>query len=125
MLMLTYGYMAMPVFGIAVILCRRGCCCSRLSPRQRRVPPVLARLASGHPIVAMVSAGVRVTINSDDPPMFATTLNGEYAVAARLLGLDDVGVGNLAKAAVRASFAERPFQEQLLAEIDAYLVGSA
>jgi aminodeoxyfutalosine deaminase len=78
-----------------------------------------------HPIVAMVSAGVRVTINSDDPPMFATTLTDEYAVAARLLGLDDVGVGNLAKAAVRASFAERPVQERLLAEIDAYLAALA
>lgn len=80
---------------------------------------------SDHPIVAMVSAGVRVTVNSDDPPMFATTLNDEYAVAARLLGLDDVGTGNLAKAAVRASFAERPYQQQLLAEIDDYLARSA
>jgi aminodeoxyfutalosine deaminase len=80
---------------------------------------------SAHPIVDLVSAGVRVTVNSDDPPMFATTLNQEYTVAARLLGLDDIGVGNLAKAAVRSSFAERPFQEQLLAEIDAYLVASA
>lgn len=80
---------------------------------------------STHPIVGMVSAGVRVTVNSDDPPMFATTLNGEYAVAARLLGLDDIGVGNLAKAAVRASFAEKPAQDRLLAEIDAYLATSA
>ncbi|HEU5484515.1 MAG TPA: adenosine deaminase [Microlunatus sp.] len=80
---------------------------------------------STHPIAAMVSAGVRVTVNSDDPPMFATTLNDEYAVAARLLGLDDVGVGNLAKAAVRASFAEKPYQDRLLVEIDAYLTGSA
>lgn len=80
---------------------------------------------TSHPIVAMVSAGVRVTVNSDDPPMFATTLNGEYEVAARLLGLDDVGVGNLAKAAVRASFAERPYQDQLLAEIEEYVARSA
>ncbi|HYI57577.1 MAG TPA: adenosine deaminase [Microlunatus sp.] len=80
---------------------------------------------SAHPIIAMVSAGVRVTVNSDDPPMFATTLNGEYAVAARLLGLDDVGVGNLAKTAVRASFAERSYQERLLTEIDAYMSRSA
>jgi len=77
-----------------------------------------------HPIVAMVEAGVRVTVNSDDPPMFATTLNDEYAVAARLLGLDDVGVGNLAKAAVRASFAERALQDDLLAAIDSYLESS-
>ena len=65
-----------------------------------------------------------MTINSDDPPMFATTLNDEYAVAARLLGLDDVGVGNLARTAVRASFAERPDQMRLLTEIDTYLAAS-
>jgi aminodeoxyfutalosine deaminase len=80
---------------------------------------------SKHPIVAMVEAGVRVTVNSDDPPMFATTLNDEYGVAARLLGLDDVGVGNLAKAAVRASFAEGSVQERLLTEIADYLAASS
>ncbi|HEY5979402.1 MAG TPA: adenosine deaminase [Microlunatus sp.] len=78
-----------------------------------------------HPIVAMVEAGVRVTINSDDPPMFATTLNQEYGVAARLLGLDDIGVGNLAKAAVRASFADKAVQERLLTEIADYVSASA
>lgn len=78
-----------------------------------------------HPIIKMVEAGVRVSINSDDPPMFATTLNQEYGIAARLLGLDDIGVGNLAKSAVRSSFAERPLQERLMAEIDGYLASAA
>ena len=77
-----------------------------------------------HPIVAMVEAGVRVTVNSDDPPMFATSLTEEYAVAARLLGLDDTGAGNLAKAAVRAAFLDRSGQDRLLAEIDAYLAAA-
>lgn len=77
-----------------------------------------------HPLIAMVEAGVRVSINSDDPPMFSTTLNREYGIAARLLGLDDVGVGNLAKSAVRASFAEHSVQERLLAEIDTYIADS-
>lgn len=80
---------------------------------------------TAHPIIAMVEAGVRVTINSDDPPMFATSLNEEYGVAARLLGLDDIGVGNLAKAAVRASFADRELQERLLTEIADYVAASA
>ena len=39
-----------------------------------------------HPLPRLVEAGLLVTINSDDPPMFGTTLNDEYAVAARLLG---------------------------------------
>ena len=32
-----------------------------------------------HPIRELVAAGVPVTVNSDDPPMFGTDLNHEYA----------------------------------------------
>lgn len=74
-----------------------------------------------HPITTFRDAGVVVTVNSDDPPMFGTTLNREYAIAADLLGLDEVGIGELAKTAVRASFAEEAFQAGLCAEIDAYV----
>jgi aminodeoxyfutalosine deaminase len=70
-----------------------------------------------HPLRSFVEAGVTVTINSDDPPMFGTTLNHEYAVAADLLGLDESGLAELAGAAVRASFAEEDVKRRLLAEI--------
>jgi aminodeoxyfutalosine deaminase len=73
-----------------------------------------------HPLPAIVAAGVPVSINSDDPPMFGTTLDEEYAVAARLLGLDARGVANLAKAAVKQSFLAAEGKSTLLAEIDAY-----
>ncbi|MFB6396761.1 adenosine deaminase [Polymorphospora lycopeni] len=73
-----------------------------------------------HPLRALVDAGVPVTINSDDPPMFGTTLNDEYAVAARLLGYGPDGVADLARAAVTASFLPAPAQARLIAEIDAY-----
>jgi adenosine deaminase len=73
-----------------------------------------------HPLPQLVAAGVPVTINSDDPPMFATTLNDEYAVAAQLLGLDRDGVADLARAAVRASFLDAPGKTLLLEEIDLY-----
>jgi len=73
-----------------------------------------------HPIVAFRDAGVTVTVNSDDPPMFGTSLNREYEIAADLLGLDEAGVAELARTAVRASFAEEPMKATLLAEIDAY-----
>ncbi|QKV92279.1 adenosine deaminase [Streptomyces sp. NA02950] len=73
-----------------------------------------------HPIRQMVEAGVIVTINSDDPPMFGTDLNTEYAVAARLLGLDAAGIAALAKNAVAASFLDAEGKARLSAEIDAY-----
>ncbi|AVZ75595.1 adenosine deaminase [Streptomyces lunaelactis] len=73
-----------------------------------------------HPIKEMVAAGVLVTINSDDPPMFGSDLNNEYAVAARLLELDERGVAGLAKNAVEASFLDEAGKARIAAEIDAY-----
>ncbi|KUF18517.1 MULTISPECIES: adenosine deaminase [Streptomyces] len=73
-----------------------------------------------HPIKQFVDAGVVVTVNSDDPPMFGTDLNTEYAVAARLLGLDERGIAALAKNAVEASFLDRAGKDRITAEIDSY-----
>lgn len=78
------------------------------------------RTLEEHPVKEMADAGVLVTINSDDPPMFGTDLNTEYAVAARLLGLDTTGLAALAKNAVTASFMDTTAKAKLTAEIDAY-----
>jgi aminodeoxyfutalosine deaminase len=77
-----------------------------------------------HPIREMYAAGVNVTINSDDPPMFGTTLNAEYEIAAQLLDLDEIGIAALARNAVRASFLSQPEQAAILDEIDAYVDSS-
>lgn len=73
-----------------------------------------------HPLRELYDAGVLVTVNSDDPPMFGTTLNREYEIAARLLDLDEQGIAELAKNAVRASFLAEQDKTALAAEIDAY-----
>lgn len=58
-----------------------------------------------HPLRQMVDAGLSVSINSDDPPMFNTTLTEEYRHAARLLGPSIDAVQGLMMMAVDASFA--------------------
>jgi adenosine deaminase len=73
-----------------------------------------------HPLPTLVGHGVTVSINSDDPPMFATTLVDEYLVAADLLALDEAGLAALARAAVRASFLGTAEQDVIIAEIDSY-----
>ena len=77
------------------------------------------RLAN-HPIREMYDAGITVTVNSDDPPMFGTTLNTEYEIAAELLDLDESGIVRLAQNAVHASYMSAPEKASLIAEIDGY-----
>jgi adenosine deaminase/aminodeoxyfutalosine deaminase len=74
-----------------------------------------------HPLPALYAAGVPLSINSDDPPMFSTTLNKEYEVAAELLALDPAGVTQLALAAVDHSFMSPAAKQSLTAEIQTYL----
>ena len=76
-----------------------------------------------HPLRQFVDAGVLVTINSDDPPMFSTTLNREYEIAADLLGLDQQGIADLARAAVDASFAPDEVKQSLRGEIADFVAG--
>jgi len=74
-----------------------------------------------HPLPTIAAAGVPFSIASDDPPMFATDLCREYAVAADLLGLDETGVADLARASIRQSFLEVGAKALLLEEVDDYV----
>ncbi|CAM01486.1 adenosine deaminase [Saccharopolyspora erythraea NRRL 2338] len=71
-----------------------------------------------HPLPWMLEEGLLVTLNSDDPPMFGTDLNGEYRAAHRM-GLDRAALTRLARNGVRASFLPERDKTALLAEIDA------
>jgi aminodeoxyfutalosine deaminase len=70
-----------------------------------------------HPLPRMLAEGLLVTLNSDDPPMFGTTLSNEYLVAASVLGLSRAQLAELAANAVRGSFLDAEAKQPLLAEI--------
>jgi adenosine deaminase len=74
-----------------------------------------------HPLPQLLEAGLIVTLNSDDPAMFASPIAGEYEVARRVFGMDDVAAADLARAGVRASFADRDTKSKLERDIDAWL----
>jgi aminodeoxyfutalosine deaminase len=78
-----------------------------------------------HPLPALWDAGVEVTVNSDDPPFFATTLTGELVHARRLLGLDRGGLAELQRRAARASFAPPARRAELLETIEGWASRSA
>jgi aminodeoxyfutalosine deaminase len=57
-----------------------------------------------HPFRALDEAGVLVTVNSDDPPLFGTTLTDEFLVLAQHWGYDADGIQRIALNAVDAAF---------------------
>jgi adenosine deaminase len=63
-----------------------------------------------HPLPLMLEAGLFVTLNSDDPPMFDTTLTDEYLRAAATFGLDSGDVRDLVMKAGSATLL--PYRER-------------
>ena len=80
----------------------------------RQVPDL-----ASHPLPRLLAEDLLVTLNSDDPPMFSTTLTQEYRQAASVLGLSRDQLADLARNGVRASFLDAAAKQALLAEIDA------
>lgn len=57
-----------------------------------------------HPIRRYMDGGLLVTVNSDDPPMFGTSITNEYRVLHEQLGFDEASLRQLSLNAVEASF---------------------
>ncbi len=59
---------------------------------------------AAHPLPRLLDAGLSVTLNSDDPPMFNTTLTDEYLKAAYTFGFDEARMMQFALDALAVSF---------------------
>jgi adenosine deaminase len=57
-----------------------------------------------HPLPALRRAGVRITLGSDDPPYFGTTIGREYALAHERLGCDLDALRDITETALDAAF---------------------
>ena len=57
-----------------------------------------------HPLPHLYAAGVALTVNSDDPPLFNTSLNDEAALLGDPFGLDVAGIDEILLNGVRHSF---------------------
>lgn len=77
---------------------------------------VLAR-PEDHPLARLLEAGVPVTLNSDDPGMFATSLEREFELAAECFNLPDETLAKFCSAAAHAAFLAEPEKQALLDEV--------
>lgn len=59
---------------------------------------------AAHPLPRLHAAGIPITINTDDPPLFNTTLNDEVALLAEPFGLDLAAIDAILLNGVRHSF---------------------
>jgi aminodeoxyfutalosine deaminase len=78
-----------------------------------------------HPFPDMWRAGMNVTINSDDPPFFSTTLTRELELMRAAAGLGTEDMAELQRRGAAAAFASDDVKAGLLAGIDAWLASSA
>ena len=71
-----------------------------------------------HPLVKMIEAGLRVTINTDDPALSQITLSNEYELACETLGLELPALKTSILTAAQASFLPDDEKELLAASLD-------
>lgn len=76
-----------------------------------------------HPIDSMLRAGLRATINSDDPAYFGGYVNDNYRAAARGRGLGREELVTLARNSFLGSFLDEAEIARHLARLDAYADG--
>jgi adenosine deaminase len=73
-----------------------------------------------HPVRTYWERGVNMTISSDDPPFFRTSLTDELRHLVRVAGLTRDDLGEIQRRAARNAFASPEVKAQLIAEIDAW-----
>ncbi|GAA4680551.1 adenosine deaminase [Frondihabitans cladoniiphilus] len=74
-----------------------------------------------HPLVTLLEAGVRCSINADDPVLFGPSILDEYEVSRTTLGLTDEQLADCAWSSIDCSGASDSLKESARAGITAWL----
>lgn len=71
-----------------------------------------------HPIHQLRERGVKVTVSTDDPPFFHTTMNNEYDRLADAFDWDDGVFDDIAQTSIAAAFCDENTKEKLKARLE-------
>jgi adenosine deaminase len=74
-----------------------------------------------HPLPQLLEAGIRCSLNGDDPLLFGPVLLEEYEIARREMGLDDAAVASIARASIDGSGAPQELKASAQRSIDDWL----
>lgn len=74
---------------------------------------------AAHPLRRMFDAGLKVTLGSDDPSFFGTTIGREYQIAQEHFGFTDAELLVLTRNAIEEAFIDEVARAKLLARVDA------
>ncbi|MDQ0562824.1 adenosine deaminase [Rhizobium mesoamericanum] len=72
---------------------------------------------ASHPLRKLKDAGIRVTISSDDPPFFHTSLKREYELAADAFGFSDAAIDEITRTGIEAGFVDEATRQALFARM--------
>jgi adenosine deaminase len=72
-----------------------------------------------HPLDALRQAGVRVSVNTDDPALMRTSLVTEYAESARAYHWDSSILQQIARTSIEAAFCDDDLRKRLLVALEA------
>ena len=75
------------------------------------------------PLPQLLAAGATVALGADDPLLFGSQLNAQYATMRAAHELPDAELAELARMSFRASRAPSDVLEAAYADIDAWLAG--
>lgn len=67
-----------------------------------------------HPLRALYDAGVKVTLNSDDPGLFGNSVGLEYQIAKGHFGFTNAELLDITNTAIRGSFAPNTVKEKII-----------
>jgi adenosine deaminase len=70
-----------------------------------------------HPLRQFFDAGLKVTLGSDDPTFFNTSIGREYQIAQEEFGFSDDELLQLTRNAVEEAFVDEPTRTALLAKL--------
>ena len=77
-----------------------------------------------HPVKKLIDAGLSVTINSDDPPLFGTNLTREYLHLHRTFGLSVSELAQLSWNGLRHAFLDAVEREEVEARFRVGMEGA-